>query len=94
LELDPSITQPNGDVLLMRIGYTDGHETARAEAFILSNIAMEDLVAPFPGAVTFDNLGLMFNRMLAPEMAERKRIEGAVKRLVKKLTIAVNREKW
>jgi hypothetical protein len=94
LELDPSIVQPNGDVLIMRLGYTDASETARAEAFILSNSALEDLVAPFPGAVTFDNLGFMFNKMLAPEIAERRRIEGAVKRLVKKLTIAVNREKW
>lgn len=94
LELDPNIIQPNGDLLIMRIGYTDASKSARAEAFILSNIAMEDLVAPFPGAITFDNLGLMFNKMLAPEIAERKRIEGAVRRLVKKLTIAANKEKW
>lgn len=94
LELDPEIIQPSGDILIMRIGFTDASETARAEAFILSNSSQEDLIAPFPGAVTFDNVGFLFNKMLAPEIAERRRLEGAVKRLVRKLTLAMNREKW
>lgn len=94
LELDPSITKPQGDVLLMRIGYADESSAVRAEGFILSNSSLDDLRLPFPGVIAFGNLSLLVNSTLAPAIAERRKLEAAVKRLVRKLGRAVVREKW
>jgi hypothetical protein len=84
-ELDPSIAPPQGDFLIMRIGYSDPSNTSRAQGFILMDSAQEVIPPPFPAVVTFNNAGFAINSLLAPEMAEQRRIQTAVERLVKKL---------
>ncbi|RMF03125.1 MAG: hypothetical protein D6772_02570 [Bacteroidetes bacterium] len=85
LELDPTIGPPQGDFLIMHIGYSDPSNTARAEGFILMDSALEPIPAPFPSVIAFNNMGFAINSLLAPELAERRKIERAVERLVKKL---------
>jgi hypothetical protein len=80
LEINPSITLPNNFVLV-RAGYLDPATTAGAEGLILTDSAEKPLVKPFPSAVTFNNLGYLFNRILAKEIADRKRWESVVKSL-------------
>ena len=48
------------------------------------------LPAPFPNAITFNNLGYAFNKTLAPDMADRRRLEGMIQRLRSKLASAMN----
>ena len=85
LELDPTITLPEGEFLLMRIGYSDPSNTSRAEGLILMDSALEVIPPPFPAVITFNNAGFAINSLLAPNMAERRRIQTAVERLVNKL---------
>lgn len=89
LEVDPSITRPS-DFVIARIGYTDAATTSRAEAMMLTDREQQALPAPFPNAITFNNLGYALNRLLAPDIAERKRMEGMIERLRNKLNVAIN----
>lgn len=89
LEVDPSITRPD-DFIIARIGYTDAATTSRAEAMMLTDRELQPLPAPFPNAITFNNLGYALNKLLAPDIAERKRMEGMIERLRNKLNVAIN----
>lgn len=80
LEIDPSITLPNNFVLV-RAGYLDPATTTGAEGLILTDSAGRPLVKPFPSGVAFNNLGYLFNSILAKEIADRKRWEAVVKSL-------------
>lgn len=88
LNIDPSITLPD-DFVLLRIGYVDAATGSGAEAMILTNSDLVPLQPPFPDAITFNNVGYLFNKMLAPDMAERKRLETAVNALVRKLRAGI-----
>lgn len=89
LVTNASILPPKQDFLVARIGYTDPSTTTRAEGFIFSNSNLEDLPSPFPGVIIFNNAGMALNKLLAPDIAERKRMEGASVRLVRKLRKAI-----
>lgn len=89
LEVDPEITRPE-DFLIGQVGYTDAATTARAEALMLTDREQLPLPAPFPNAITFNNLGYAFNKTLAPDMADRRRLEGMIQRLRSKLASAMN----
>ena len=89
LEVDPGIIRP-ADFVVARMGYTDAATTARAEALMLTDREQQQLPAPFPSAITFNNLGYALNRLLAPDIAERKRIEGMIERLRNKMNVAIN----
>lgn len=89
LEVDPEITRPE-DFLIAQVGYTDAATTARAEALMLTDREQLPLPAPFPNAITFNNLGYAFNKTLAPDMADRRRLEGMIQRLRSKLASAMN----
>lgn len=88
LQIDPNITRPE-DFVVARIGYTDAATTSRAEALLLADREQQSLPVPFPQAVTVNNLGYALNKLLAPDIAEKRRIEGLVKRLRAKLNIAI-----
>ena len=88
LEIDPNIMRPE-DFIVARMGYTDASTTARAEAMMLSDRELQPLPNPFPNAITFNNLGYAFNKLLAPDIAERRRLEGMIQRLRNKLNSAV-----
>ena len=88
LEIDPNIDRPE-DFIIARIGYTDASTTARAEAMILTDRELQPLPSPFPNAITFNNLGYTFNKLLAPDIAERRRLEGMIQRLQNKLKTAI-----
>ncbi len=85
LEVDSSISPPAGDFLMMRIGFSDPTNSARAEGFILTDSALEVIPDPFPSIITFNNAGFALNSLLAPSMAEERRLQTAVERLVNKL---------
>lgn len=89
LQIDPTINRPN-DFVIARIGYTDAATTSRAEAMMLTDREQQALPAPFPNAITFNNLGYALNKLLAPDIAERKRMEGMIERLRNKLNVAIN----
>ena len=88
LEVDPDIMRPD-DFVVARIGYTNAATTARADALILRDREDQPLPSPFPNAITFNNLGYVLNSILAPDIAERKRMEGMVERLRNKLSAAI-----
>jgi hypothetical protein len=88
LNIDPAITLPD-DFVLLRMGYADVATGSGAEAMILTNSELAPLQPPFPDAVTFNNVGYLFNKMLAPDIAERKRLEAAVNSLMRKLRVAM-----
>ena len=88
LEVDPTISRPE-DFIVARIGYTDAATTSRAEAMMLTDRELQPLPSPFPNAITFNNLGYTFNKLLAPDIAERKRMEGMIERLRNKLLSAM-----
>ncbi len=88
LNIDPSIRLPD-DFVLLRMGYADVATGSGAEAMILTNSDLAPLQPPFPDAITFNNVGYLFNKMLAPGIAERKRLETAVNTLVRKLRVGI-----
>lgn len=88
LEIDPEITLPD-DFVLLRIGYVDVATGSGAEALILTYSDLLPLQPPFPDAVTFNNMGYLFNKMLAPDIAERKRFEAVINKLTKRLHTAL-----
>jgi hypothetical protein len=86
--IDPSITLPD-DFVLLRMGYANAATGSGAEAMILTDSNLAPLQPPFPDAITFNNIGYLFNKMLSPGIAERKRLEAAVNSLVRKLRWAI-----
>jgi len=86
--IDPSITLPD-DFILLRMGYANVATGSGAEAMILTNSDLSPLQPPFPDAITFNNVGYLFNKLLAPDIAERKRLEAAVNSLTRKLRSAI-----
>lgn len=88
LNIDPSITLPD-DFVLLRMGYVNAATGSGAEAMMLTRSDLSPLQPPFPDAVTFNNVGYLFNKLLAPDIAERKRLEAAVNTLVRKLRVAI-----
>ncbi|WP_020537303.1 hypothetical protein [Lewinella cohaerens] len=88
LKIDPSITLPD-DFVLLRMGYADAATGSGADAMLLTNRDLAPLQSPFPSAITFNNVGYLFNKLLAPDIAERKRLETAVNSLVRKLRAAI-----
>ena len=83
-QIDPSIVRPINFVTLT-LGNTDLATGSGAEAFLLQDRDLKPLLPPLPDAITLNNLGYLFNQILTPDIAQRKRIEGAVNRLVKRL---------
>lgn len=88
LNIDPNITLPD-DFVLLRIGYADVATGSGAEAMILTDSNLAPLQPPFPDAITFNNVGYLFNKLLAPDIAERKRLEAAVNSLTRKFRWAI-----
>ena len=86
LETAPAAVSLAGKTwFVLRMGYTDATQSSGAEALILSDSSLNELAPPFPAAVRLDNLGYLINRALAPEIAARKRMTRAVKKLQEKL---------
>ncbi|MFM9949833.1 MAG: hypothetical protein ACKV1O_17995 [Saprospiraceae bacterium] len=85
LETDPKVSLAGKNWFVLRIGYTDATQSSGAEAFILSDSSLNELQPPFPAAVRLDNLGYLINKTLAPEIASRKRMTKAVRKLQEKL---------
>jgi hypothetical protein len=88
LNIDPSITLPD-DFVLLRMGYADAATGSGADAMLLTSGDLVPLSPPFPDAITFNNVGYLFNKLLAPDIAERKRLEAAVNSLMRKLSAAI-----
>lgn len=86
LEVDEQLSVPAGKAwFTLRTGYMDAADSSGAEAFILSDRDFKELPPPFPGAVRLDNVNFLINRTLAPEIAVRKRMGKAVKKLEERL---------
>lgn len=85
LETAPDVSLAGKTWFVLRIGYTDATQSSGAEAFILADSSMKELQPPFPAAIRLDNLGYLINRALAPEIASRKRMTKAVKKLQERL---------
>ncbi|NUN99406.1 MAG: hypothetical protein HUU01_02185 [Saprospiraceae bacterium] len=86
LEVNTSTTLEGKFWMLLRIGYTDATQSSGAEAFILSDSNLNELQPPFPAAIRLDNLGYLINKTLAPEIAARKRMTKAAKKLQERLS--------
>jgi len=85
LELAPDISLTGKSWFVLRMGYTDASQTSGAEAFILSDSNLNALPPPFPSTIRLDNLGYLINRALAPEIAARKRMTKAARKLQERL---------
>jgi len=85
LETAPGVSLDGKTWFVLRMGYTDAAQSSGAEALILSDSNLSELAPPFPAAVRLDNLGYLINRALAPEIAARKRMTRAVRKLQEKL---------
>ncbi len=85
LEIDPGISIAGKNWFSLYIGYLDATQQSGAEAFILTDSSLNELPPPFPTAIRLDNLSYLINKALAPEIAVRKRMEKAVKKLQEKL---------
>ncbi|MDZ4682657.1 MAG: hypothetical protein SH848_20250 [Saprospiraceae bacterium] len=86
LETDPGVSLTGKTWFVLRMGYTDATQNSGAEAFILSDSSLNELQPPFPAAVRLDNLSYLINRALAPEIAARKRMTKAARKLQEKLS--------
>ena len=64
LNIDPSITLPD-DFVLLRLGYVDAATGSGAEAMMLTNSDLAPLQPPFPDAITFNNVGYLFNKLIS-----------------------------
>lgn len=85
LEMDTRASLAGKSWFVLRMGYTDAAQTSGAESFVMSDSTFEAFKSPFPAAVRLDNLGYLINRALAPEIAARKRMTKAARKLQERL---------
>lgn len=85
LDMNPDASLAGKAWFVLRMGYTDASQTSGAESFTMSDSNLEALKPPFPAAIRLDNLGYLINRALAPEIAARKRMTKAARKLQERL---------
>lgn len=77
----PQISLPNGNFLLVHIGYTDPATTQRSEALILTDLSLTQIAAPFPSAIRYNAQSVMLG--LNKESTRQKQIKSLNTRLTR-----------
>lgn len=85
LELDPSISIPDGTFFVIRTGTTDSSTTTGVEALVIMDQNLKDLVRPFPYYVRVNSISRLFTRVFNHKKLVRKDSNEIVQKLERNL---------